>query len=132
MIYAFTSGKFSFMDSDEYMMWADRDDTPVSARNYAHDLFVYDGNEDEERDWIIEDLNDFFGPSGWHVSGEHQNVAEADDTTSAWPFVVRRQVVLIEKFYGPEGWQEKPFAVPFSGELMAPLMEPTVFQDCNA
>ena len=109
MIHGFAMGDYSFADSSEFENWSDRDDMPVSARNYAYDVFTFEHTEFLEEN-ILDELNWYFrDDNGYTVEG---NVAVAVDTVSAWPFMVRRKVVLIKKFHGSDGWEEKPFMVP--------------------
>lgn len=111
MIYAFAAGEYQYQDSSTFAMWSDRDDAPVSARNYAYELLSVDETE-YTAELIIETLDDHFGPMGWHIDPIRPCVAVADDTTSAWPFVVRREVQFVRKFYGQHGWTEEHYFIP--------------------
>jgi hypothetical protein len=133
MVFAFAAGEFSYMDSGVFPQWSDRDDYPVSARNYADEVFRYDPDVEETSENIIDELNDYFGEGQWHIHADKPNVAVADDTTSAWPFVVRRQVILVKKYHnGVNGWVEKPFPIPVKYEnMMETHIEVKVWIDCD-
>lgn len=141
MIYGFAAGEFQFMDSSVFGYWSDRDDTPVSARNYAHEVFSQDDTEYSVEN-ILDHLDDYFGVGEWHIekgndylSGSYaENYAVANDTVTMWPFIVRRRIVLIEKYYGSGGWTERPYPVPVQTdweELTEPIVTPDVHIDCN-
>lgn len=131
MIHGFASGEYSFMDSSELDLWSDRDDTPVSARNYAYSPFRFDDDE-YATDNIIDELDDIFSRTGWHVHPEYSHIAVADDTVSVWPYVIRRRVVLIEKYYGDGGWSERPYNVPMNtAEMMESHIPVKVWVDCD-
>lgn len=132
MIHGFASGEFAFMDSSEFDLWSDRDDTPVSARNYAYSPFRFDSDE-YVADNIIDGLDSYFGLTEWTVELNAPNVAVALDTVSVWPYTVRRRVVLIEKYYGDGGWGERPYNVPLMGteEMMESHIPVKVWIDCD-
>lgn len=132
MLYGIALADYQYMDSSVYEQWSDRDDFPVSARNYAHTVFSYDPDLEETPENVIDELDDHFGGrSNWHVDG---NMAVAVDTISAWPFIVRRKVVLFVKYHdGVRGWQEKSYPVPDPefAEVAAGYQPRKVYQDCD-
>lgn len=142
-VFGFTAGEFQFMDSSVIGHWSDNDDYPVSARNYADEVFAYSDDLEETPANILDDLNDYFGEGQWHIEkgddlpdgGYAYNYAVADDTTSAWPFIVRRRVVLVLKYYNDiQGWTEKPYPVPDPtdyAELQAGYSPRKVYIDCD-
>lgn len=120
-IYGFAAGEFQFMDSSVIGHWSDRDDFPVTSRDYAHEVFNYDAGLEETPANIMDELNDYFGEGQWHVEkgnglpdgGYGYNYVVADDTVSSWPFIVRRRIVLMSKYYDlDKGWTEAPYVAP--------------------
>lgn len=132
-VFGFASGKFAYQDSSVFTHWADRDDYPVSARNYAYEVFAYDEDIEETPENIQDELDDWFGRGEWRFADDSCSIIEALDTTSAWPFVVRRRVVLVLKFRdGVNGWQEEPYNLRMAmEELMEPAVTPKVWIDCD-
>lgn len=133
MIHGFASGEFAFMDSSEFDLWSDRDDTPVSNRNYAYSPFRFDSDE-YVADNIIDELDGHFDRTGWHVHPTMPWIAEADDTVSVWPYIVRRRIVLMEKYYDHNnGWSERSYNVPVVGteEMMESHIRVKVWIDCD-
>lgn len=131
MIHGITSGTFTFQDSTPVDLWSDLDGYPVSARNYAHTIFSYeeDGYANEN---IHDELDYYFERTGWHVDPNDNSVAVANDTTGAWPFVVRLKVKVFVKYHdGIKGWREKPYDLTDVAELMEPAVSPKVYIDCD-
>jgi hypothetical protein len=140
-VFGMAAGEFQFMDSSVYGHWMDRDCTPVSNRNYAHEIFAYSEDLEETPANILDELDDYFrGP--WHIEkgndapdgGYHYNYAVADDTETYWPFIVRRRVALFQKEYNMySGWEETPYSVPDRDivEAAEGYQPRKVFQDCD-
>jgi hypothetical protein len=118
------------MNSSVFEHWSDQDDYPVSARKYAHEVFAYSEDLEETPENIMDELDDYFGGrSNWRFADYKCTVAESIDTVSAWPFVVRRRVVMVLKFHdGVNGWQEKGYDLNTEFEsLMEPAVDVKVF-----
>ena len=132
-VFGFASGEFQYADSSVFTHWADRDDYPVSARNYAHEVFAYSDDLEETPENIQDELDDWFGKGEWQLATDDGSVIEAFDTTSAWPFIVRRRIVLVLKYHdGVNGWSEKPYNLRMAiDELMEPAVTPKVWIDCD-
>lgn len=126
-VFGFASGEYQYMDSSAFVHWSDRDDFPVSARNYAHEIFRYDEDLEETADNITDELNDWFGEGAWaQVS---PGVFEAIETTTSWPFIVRRRIEVVVKFHSfLNGWQELPYDHTKHAGPMVPI---GVYQDCD-
>lgn len=143
MIFGFAAGEYAFQNSSVFGFWSDGDDYPVSDRSYAQEVFRYDEDLEETPDNIIDELNDYFGEGQWMIEkgndlpdgGYAYNYAVAIDTSSAWPFIVRRRIVLVHKYHsGVKGWTEKPYPVPDPtnyNELQAGYQPRKVYQDCD-
>lgn len=130
-VFGFASGEYQYMDSSVFVHWSDRDDYPVSARNYAHEVFSYSEDLDETPENIKDELDDWLGEGRW--SQVEVGIFEAVDTISAWPFIVRRRVEVVVKYHnGLNGWQEKPYDYTAAMlELMEPAVKPRVWIDCD-
>jgi len=132
-VFGFASGEFQYCDSSVFTHWADGDDYPVSARNYAYNVFSYDEDLEETSLNIQDELDDWFGKGEWQLASYDSSVVEGLDTTSAWPFIVRRRIVLVLKYHdGINGWVEKPYNLRMAvDELMEPAVTPKVYIDCD-
>lgn len=134
MIHGFRTGYFQFEDSEQFEHWSDRDDYPVSARNYADSFSVEETEHTDEL--ILDELDSILGP-GWYTEPGNDytwNTAVSFDTVNVFPFEVQRRVKLIRKYNHPDkGWTEEPYPIPDMGEdieeLMAPAIEPKVFHE---
>lgn len=143
-VFGFTSGEFTMEATPGTPVgyWSDGDDFPVSARNYAHELFAYSDDLEETPENILDELNDYFGEGEWHIEagfdnpngGYCWNYAVANVPVRVFPFIITRRVVLVHKYLGPNGWTETGYPVPDPtkwDELQAGYQPRKVYQDCD-